>query len=336
MSHTIRIPVDVTNPGQFFACCGLLELAARLWPGTTVWPGTTGRFKDNHFEIGGVPVDATISILIKHLQEVGLDGALTPELKAELDQLEAAKRQAEKEGRTWNDGSTQETRRKELGRLLRSGRLSIDSPFSLDMDWWQDDGDEVPKPWAGSMQVRRVAAAALAECSDAFLQPSPFEYACVLRPTDDAEEGDDAESDGEEAGKVEPFYFDSTRGTNASPVDQGFSANKLWVWRDGPPSKSGKIKRKRVKMESVAFPAVELLALIGLQRFRPMPTDQPRVFVYRAWTVPLPPCAAAAAACGLLPGVGGDLYRFENAFRTDQRKHKGFLPATRITKGDTP
>lgn len=29
----IQIPVDLTNPGQFFACCGLLELADRLWPG---------------------------------------------------------------------------------------------------------------------------------------------------------------------------------------------------------------------------------------------------------------------------------------------------------------
>jgi hypothetical protein len=29
----IRIAVDPTNPGQFFACCGLLELADRLWPG---------------------------------------------------------------------------------------------------------------------------------------------------------------------------------------------------------------------------------------------------------------------------------------------------------------
>lgn len=29
----IRINVDLTNPGQFFACCGLLELADRLWGG---------------------------------------------------------------------------------------------------------------------------------------------------------------------------------------------------------------------------------------------------------------------------------------------------------------
>ena len=29
----IKINVDPTNPGQFFACCGLLELADRLWDG---------------------------------------------------------------------------------------------------------------------------------------------------------------------------------------------------------------------------------------------------------------------------------------------------------------
>ena len=35
----IKIPVDLTNPGQFFACCGLLELADRLWPGAEGWIG---------------------------------------------------------------------------------------------------------------------------------------------------------------------------------------------------------------------------------------------------------------------------------------------------------
>ncbi len=37
----IHIKVDVTNPGQFFACCGLLELADRLWPGAEGWFDTT-------------------------------------------------------------------------------------------------------------------------------------------------------------------------------------------------------------------------------------------------------------------------------------------------------
>ena len=38
----ITVNVDVTNPGQFFACCGLLELADRLWPGAEGWFSNDG------------------------------------------------------------------------------------------------------------------------------------------------------------------------------------------------------------------------------------------------------------------------------------------------------
>ena len=41
---SIRVKVDVTNPGQFFACCGLLELADRLWPGVEGWFDGGGSF----------------------------------------------------------------------------------------------------------------------------------------------------------------------------------------------------------------------------------------------------------------------------------------------------
>ena len=37
LEPSIRISLDVTNPGQFFACCGLLELADRLWNGAEGW-----------------------------------------------------------------------------------------------------------------------------------------------------------------------------------------------------------------------------------------------------------------------------------------------------------
>ncbi len=39
----IAVQVDVTNPGQFFACCGLLELADRLCSGAEGW------FEDDRF-----------------------------------------------------------------------------------------------------------------------------------------------------------------------------------------------------------------------------------------------------------------------------------------------
>lgn len=34
---SFRVRVDVTNPGQFFACCGLLELTSRLTPEAAGW-----------------------------------------------------------------------------------------------------------------------------------------------------------------------------------------------------------------------------------------------------------------------------------------------------------
>lgn len=33
----IRLNVDLTNPGQFFGCCGVFELAQRLWPRATAY-----------------------------------------------------------------------------------------------------------------------------------------------------------------------------------------------------------------------------------------------------------------------------------------------------------
>ncbi|MEN6437088.1 MAG: hypothetical protein ABFD97_00725 [Syntrophobacter sp.] len=39
------VNVDLTNPGQFFACCGLLEMAHRIWPGAEGW------FNDHRFSI---------------------------------------------------------------------------------------------------------------------------------------------------------------------------------------------------------------------------------------------------------------------------------------------
>jgi CRISPR-associated protein Csb3 len=38
----IQINVDPANPGQFFACCGLFELADRLWPGCETWFDKSG------------------------------------------------------------------------------------------------------------------------------------------------------------------------------------------------------------------------------------------------------------------------------------------------------
>lgn len=267
MSHTIRIPFDVTNPGQFFACCGLLELAARLWP------GTTAAFGSEDFTISPTDASATVSALLKEFRRSNLGVG--------DDSAEEADDDADDEGGL-------------------ASPMSLGPPFNLTLDWWANKG---LKPWAGSMNAGLIFKA-MREAIDLGSTDPLSDLRVVSDPTDTA-------NPKKKPKKREPFYFDSRRGENAKSLDVGFAPDAF-------------------NMTSVACPAVEALCVIGLQRFRPMPTELPRVFVYRAWTIPLAAPVAAAAASGLLPGVGGDLYRFENAFRTDKRRHKGFLPAIQM------
>jgi len=53
----ISIKVDVANPGQFFACCGLLELADRLWPSGEV----LGRFIPRRFDRSSFHISAKLA-----------------------------------------------------------------------------------------------------------------------------------------------------------------------------------------------------------------------------------------------------------------------------------
>ena len=48
---TITLDVDLTNPGQFLACCGLLELASRLNP------DARGHFENAAFHVTGAALD---------------------------------------------------------------------------------------------------------------------------------------------------------------------------------------------------------------------------------------------------------------------------------------
>lgn len=55
----IRIQVDLTNPGQFFACCGLFELAQRLWP------ETTGHFESSAFVLSSGELEELVARAIE-------------------------------------------------------------------------------------------------------------------------------------------------------------------------------------------------------------------------------------------------------------------------------
>jgi len=257
----IQVRLQPTNPGQFFACCGLLELADRLWGGAEAW------FERDVFRLRSAVEPGT---------EWNHPELLPAIAGAILRQVDAA-----------DDFSSP---------------IEILSPFDLRLDWWKDGraGGDRLKVWAGSMRSVRIARA-----MQAALRQPEFQDQGLL------DCGTIVYDPSEPDKKVEPFYFDARRGSNAQSIDVGFSQDSL-------------------QMTSIAYPAVEFLCLAGLQRFRPSATGTARVFEYYVWRSPLVPPIAALAACGMLPQHATRGFRFENAFRTDQRKHKAFTSATPI------
>jgi hypothetical protein len=259
----IRVRTDPTNPGQFFACCGLLELADRLWRGVEGW------FEDGTFLVRTPDASASVEPRLATLVSAVADTHLL-----QVD--------------TGDDYSSP---------------IELPAPFNLRVDWWKNrtGGDQL-KVWAGSMRSARIACAMQHVLQRPELQNDALlDYGTIVYDPLDTDK------------KVEPFYFDARRGSNAQSIDIGFAPDSL-------------------HMTNAAYPAVEFLCLVGLQRFRPMPTDTRRVFDYHTWTMPLAIHVAPLAACGLLTQVGGNAFRFEVAFRTDQRKHKAFTPATLIKR----
>ncbi len=260
---SIHVAVDPTNPGQFFACCGLLELADRLWPKTEV----EGWFADNdrQFHLSGTgPLEELI-------QKIA-DAAVTL-----LDEDD-----------------------------IYSGRVTVGIGLpTLVLDWWHESGGRKDakdlKVWAGTMESYGIASAMQqAMLDDRFRMPDMFNVGMVV-----------SDAGGK---KKEPYYFDARRAPNAHSRDVGFSANDLGL-------------------TTTAFPAVEFLCLVGLQRCLPARNQDARIYDYFTWSERLVPALLPAAVPGMLPCAGGRGYRFENWFRTGQRKHKAFRSAVLLSPG---
>lgn len=257
----IRVKVDVTNPGQFFACCGLLELADRLWPGAEGW------FSEDEGEFfistSGKLNELIDSIAIADLSEVRQDDPY-------------------------------------------STPFIIGFPFRpLLIDWWEIDmtGAKDLKVWAGTMESFGIAQAMQhAMKNHDFHQSDLFNVGMVVTVPQDKTK------------KKEPYYFDARRAPNAHSRDIGFSPNTLG-------------------MISITHPAVELLCIIGLQVARPNFTSESRIYDYFTWHIPILPNLLMAVSTGFTRDAKFRTYRFENCYRTGQKKHKAFRSAIPLLQG---
>jgi len=280
----ITVNVDVTNPGQFFACCGLLELADRLWPGAEGW------FDEAKFCIA---CGGTLRQLLETVETTPLNSSVTDESLKRLGTLLSVKK---------SSLTREDLQEKEMLRTKwQQERLHLERPFNLWLDWWRNEtGERTPlKTWAAKQFIVDIVRPLQSALESVLAQP-------VLDNI--------LESSSEVDGL--PLYFDSHTQCQSTALDTGFSLYDL---------------RRIIPRSESTKPALELLAFVGMQRFRLFPPQRDSTFRFNVWSTPLPVSIAVIAASGMHRQPADCLYQFRLLDRT--KYMKSFLPATPI--GDT-
>ncbi|RJQ72315.1 MAG: type I-U CRISPR-associated helicase/endonuclease Cas3 [Desulfobacteraceae bacterium] len=296
----ISLRVDVANPGQYFACCGLFELATRLARAAMAHFEQDCNSKQWRFVIS--------NCIIHDGKAFTLHDLLTEIVNAKITNANTSGNDdsANDENSDTADNSEDDA---------KAPPLQFGPPFDSRLDWWEtaDNKTAALKVWAGSMDCLGIATA-MQNATRLIINESDFltDARGILSACRVVYEPASENSKSKKPKKKEPFYFDAKRGPNADSRDVGFAPNDL-------------------SLQTIASPAVELLCLVGLQRTIPAPAQQRRQFVYTLWTTPLPISLLAAAVNGQIPESTDYSYRFESWFRTSQKKHKAFLQAT-LTK----
>jgi CRISPR-associated protein Csb3 len=196
---SFSVNVDPSNPGQFFACCGLLELADRLWPGAEGW------FESGKFCVAFTgETSGTLGEVLGKLAGCKLVNAMTEAQHsrfAELTRLGSA-------GRKPLPGAEDEL--KGLDALRREAAIVLGVPFNLTIDWFHDDlsGGSRFKTWAGRQSVLDIATAMKTALNELeWRNESCMSYRA------------------HEIGL--PFNFDSDLGGQGGAIDIGFSFDPL-------------------------------------------------------------------------------------------------------------
>lgn len=289
----IRFRVDPTNPGQFFACCGLLELADRLWNGVEGWFEKDGcQFCLRPQQISANQKIFSSTTIINELAACSLSNTMTVAQLARRDLLSTfPKKQMELD-------SDLETEKKELDKLWRESPIVLHTPFNILLNWFVDGraGGSDFKTWAGQQSVIDIARGMkIPVDAGRFSLVSSNDW-LRERITNDSL----------------PFNFDSDLGGVGSDRDVGFSFDPL----------------KTIKVQS--RPLLELFAFVGLQRFRPVRIKAENRYQFFLWLDPLGPEVAATASCGLLASPRLKAFEFRLLYRT--KYLKSFLTATPLKR----
>lgn len=230
--RSFRVLLDVTNPGQFLACCGLLELSDRIWGDAEGW------FEEGTFTVAA---GGTVSEVVRALLAGTADPIVSLSNGQPVPALIAPLRLSLPEA--------------------RRGNFTLDAWTAIRAAKGQVGA--FPQPpwnfWSGQQTSLRIWN----KLHEAASSLDTFDEGLLLRRMNIG-------------GR---FGFDPGPAWNA--LDVGFS-----------PDAQG--------LRVAASPVVELLAAVGVQRFRPRVSRDHETIFYSTWGQPLPTSVAAAAASGLL------------------------------------
>ncbi len=286
----VSIRCDPTNPGQFLACCGILELTDRRRDG-----GAKGWFADGgrRFCLGAdVEMDgAALHSLLAELSSCAVSNTMNP------DELRRRAELSAMSGREI-DAARREDEKKALESLWRESPVIFGAPFDFTVDWHQDDRGRGStfKTWAGQQSIIDIARGMQAAARATLVCDGAVEQ--VLMSTS--------------RGLGLPFNFDSDLGTQAAPLDVGFSFDPLPT------------------MSLAVRPMLELCALIGLQRFRPARVGKENRYQYAQWKAPLRPSVASAMASCSIDSLERSVFEFRLLYRT--KYLKSFLSAKPVSR----
>ncbi len=241
----VRVRLDPRNPGQFYACCGLLELAALEDPDIlSAFSPEQGRPRVHWFSLRGDLPENFLTDSLRRLKQLHPDFDTNSEAG------------------------------------VSPAKLPFGS-YTLELDWWLDEfrGRTASiKCWAGQVTTRGLFEELLGLLDLTSTGLDLFEKSQLTKSK---------------------FGVDPRAAWNA--CDYGYS-----------PNEHGK--------DSATFIAVEVLAAIGLQSFRPVVQRKTRRAAYHLWTGELPACLARTASFAPWDGLPHFAFEFSIASRGQSYK----------------
>jgi len=248
---TFSIQVDLTNPGQFFACCGLLELAYRLSHNARGW------FEGATFKIADAPANFVAQFLACDARSIIADS---------------------------KDNSSKDDSDKGDDKTVP---IQLATPFALRLDWWITESAQQAKlkTWSAGQKITDVLGEMRKHFKNAIAK-NPHDWLRVAEPIK----------------SPKPFGYDS-RLSRTAALDMGHND---------------------MSYVTAFSPAVDVLTVVGLQRFRPWVIETWTRNRYCTWSQPLPADIAAVSTLGLIPQFIDSCFEFPIKPRDSQGRYKLF------------